>query len=107
MSAGTGENEMGLRKILDFTRLGSITILLLHFYYCCYGLFHLWGLTAEIGDRFLLNIAKTGLLKSQLIPKMLALVLLAISLLGSKGKKTEKGSRNRIICYLVTGFAFY
>jgi hypothetical protein len=29
----TGENEQGLRKILDFTRFASIFILLLHFYY--------------------------------------------------------------------------
>ena len=60
MSAGTGENEMGLRKILDFTRLGSIIILLLHFYYYCYGMFKLWGLTTEISDKFLINISRTG-----------------------------------------------
>ena len=29
--SGTGENEVGLRKILDFTRLAAIAILMLHF----------------------------------------------------------------------------
>jgi len=29
----TGENEQGLRKIIDLTRFASIFILLLHFYY--------------------------------------------------------------------------
>ncbi|MGR9902771.1 YWFCY domain-containing protein, partial [Escherichia coli] len=28
----TGENEQGLRKIVDLTRFASIFILLLHFY---------------------------------------------------------------------------
>ncbi len=39
MSVGTGENEVGLRKILGFTRLAGIVILFLHFYYYCYGAF--------------------------------------------------------------------
>jgi hypothetical protein len=60
----TGENEQGLRQIVDFTRLGAIVILLLHFYYYCYGAFEQWQLTAEIGDRFLKNIERTGLFKT-------------------------------------------
>ena len=107
MSAGTGENEMGLRKILDFTRLGSIVILLLHFYYYCYGVFKIWGLTAEIGDRFLTNISRTGLFNSMLTSKLMSLVLLAISLLGSRGKKEEKISKQSIAFYLITGLVVY
>ncbi len=107
MSAGTGENEMGLRKILDFTRLGSIVILLLHFYYYCYGLFNLWNLTAEIGDRFLVNISHTGLYDSIFISKLLALALLVISLLGSRGKKEEKISKQSIAIYLIIGLILY
>jgi hypothetical protein len=107
MSAGTGENEMGLRKILDFTRLGSIVVLLLHFYYNCYGLFKYWGLTADIGDRFLGNITQTGLFNSPIISKLLALALLIISLLGSRGKKDEKISKGLITFYLIAGLVFY
>lgn len=107
MSASTGENEMGLRKILDFTRLGSIVFLLLHFYYYCYGLFNLWGLTAEISDRFLQNISNTGLFKTPITSKLMALALLVISLIGSKGKKTEKISLKLILVYLIAGFILY
>ena len=32
----TGENEQGLRKILDFTRLLSIAVLIIHLYLSCY-----------------------------------------------------------------------
>ncbi|WP_143313447.1 YWFCY domain-containing protein, partial [Cnuella takakiae] len=38
----TGENEQALRKILDLTRLVSVAVLLLHFYYTCYLLFQQW-----------------------------------------------------------------
>src|SRR5690349_13421061 len=107
MSAGTGENEMGLKKILDFTRLSSIFILLLNFYYYCYGLFKYWELTAEMGDRFLVNIARTGLFNSIHHSKLLALGLLVISLIGSKGKKAEKISKQIIAWYLITGLLIY
>ncbi|PZR24562.1 MAG: hypothetical protein DI535_22005, partial [Citrobacter freundii] len=33
MAVQTGENEQALRKILDMTRLISIVILVIHFYY--------------------------------------------------------------------------
>lgn len=59
--SGTGENETGLRKILDSTRLAGIVFLLLHFYYYCYGCFRQWGSTAEMVYRFLSNISHTGL----------------------------------------------
>ena len=39
----TGENEQALRKILDMTRLISIVILVIHFYYYCYAAFQEWG----------------------------------------------------------------
>ena len=52
----TGENEQGLRKILDMTRLISIVILIIHFYYYCYIAFQSWELTAPLADRILGNI---------------------------------------------------
>ncbi len=105
--SGTGENEMGLRKILDFTRLGSIVFLLIHFYYCCYGCFKYWGLAAKLGDQFLQNISRTGLLDTPIKSKLLALILLTISLIGSRGKKDEKISVRGIIIYLLTGLLLY
>lgn len=105
--SGTGENEQGLRKILDFTRLGSMVFLLIHFYYCCYGCFKQWGFTTELSDRFLQNISKTGLLDSPLKSKLLALALLIISLIGSRGKKDEKVSVRGIVIYLSAGLILY
>ena len=47
MSMNTGENEQGLRKIIDLTRMISICLLLLHFYFYCYESFSHWNLTAK------------------------------------------------------------
>jgi hypothetical protein len=46
----TGENEQALRKIIDFTRMGSIIILAFHFYFTCHAILELWGLTIEFVD---------------------------------------------------------
>jgi hypothetical protein len=41
----TGENEQALRKIIDFTRFLGILVLILHFYFSCYGAFSEMHLT--------------------------------------------------------------
>jgi hypothetical protein len=103
----TGEDIQGLRKIIDFTRLISIFILSIHFYICCYQAFLEWGFTAEITDRVIANIAKTGLFSGILKPKLGALLCLIISLVGVKGKKDEKIQKHAIVAYLVTGLLLY
>jgi hypothetical protein len=103
----TGEDIQGLRKIVDFTRLISIFILAIHFYLCCYLAFRHWGWTAEITDRLISNISKTGLFKGILIPKLSALLLLMVSLMAVKGKKDEKIQKNAIVAYLLTGLLLY
>lgn len=103
----TGENEQGLRKIIDLTRWMAIAVLLIHFYYYCYAAFKEWELTHSISDRLLQNISNTGLFVSFIKSKLIALALLLISLLGSKGRKDEKLSYKPIIAYLVTGTLLY
>lgn len=105
--AGTGENEMGLRKILDMTRFAAIFILLLHFYFYCYKAFEQWQLTNQITDRLLKNIIHTGLFNHFVTSKLIALGLLAISLMGARGKKDEKLQLKIIAWYTGTGFLLY
>lgn len=87
--SNTGENEQALRKILDTTRLASLLILLLHFYYYCYAAFQLWGLTSIFTDRFLTSMLRTGLFTQAWYSKAMAVGLLIISLLGVKGRKDK------------------
>lgn len=103
----TGENEAGLRKILDFTRLSSVLVLLLHFYFSLYVFFYELGYTTSITDRLLHLLARTGLFQSFAYPKWISLGLLLISLLGTKGKKDEKLQQRTIFLYLSTGLLCY
>ena len=74
----TGENEQGLRKILDLTRLISIGVLLLHFYYYCYGAFLVWKTRSDITDRLLQNIYNTELFSHFEKSKLIALAFLIL-----------------------------
>lgn len=103
----TGENEQGLRKIIDLTRMISIGILLLHFYYSCYGIFKEWKLRSDITDRLLQNIDKTGLFSNFNKPKLIALTLLCISLIGARGRKDEKIRYKAAFMYILIGLSFY
>ena len=103
----TGEDTQGLRKITDFTRLISLFILSIHFYISCYLAFEIWGFTAGITDRLILNIFRTGLFDGVWVPKLAALLCLAISLLGVKGRKDEKIKKKNITIYMAIGLVFY
>jgi hypothetical protein len=89
MASNTGENDISLRKITDMTRMISILILALHFYYFCYQAFQHWHLTYSISDRILDKILAAGLFSSFGKTKIFALIFLIISLVGVKGKKGE------------------
>lgn len=103
----TGENELGLRKILDFTRLSAMVILFIHFYFYCYQAFEEWGWTAGISDNLLKNIRRSGLFDQFNQSKLIALGLLVISLIGARGKKKENIRWQTITAYILIGLLFY
>lgn len=107
MAVGTNENEMGLKKIMDMTRLISVVILLLHFYDSCYVFFQERGWTHAVTNKILDNIHRTGLFANFHKAKFLALGFLALSLLGVKAKKGEEFNYRLAIAYLVTGLTLY
>ncbi|MBN9349336.1 MAG: YWFCY domain-containing protein [Chitinophagaceae bacterium] len=107
MAVQTGENEQALRKILDMTRLISIVILVIHFYYYCYAAFLQWGLSSTFTDRILSNIYRTELFNYFTKSKLISLGFLVISLLGAKGRKDEKLNHKTAFAYIITGLLFY
>ena len=107
MAVNTGENEQGLRKVIDLTRMISIVILILHFYFYCYTAFQKWNFTAAISDRLLQNLAHTGLFISFQKSKGVAFMFLLISLPGVKGKKSEKVKLTTACNYFVSGLVLY
>ncbi|SHL11721.1 Type IV secretory system Conjugative DNA transfer [Chitinophaga jiangningensis] len=107
MTMRTGENEMGLKKIIDLTRMIAIVVLLIHCYYNCYHAFKLMGWTSNISDQILKNILKTGLLSGYIKSKIIALIFLFISLLGVRGRKDEKSDVKAGIALLFSGLIIY
>lgn len=104
----TGENEQGLRKIVDLTRWISVVLLAIHFYYYCYGAFKHWGIVSTISDRILFNLQHTGLFTSATYSKTAALCFLVFSLLGAEGKKEPGTSIGFVIAgLLISVAAFY
>ena len=103
----TGENEHGLRKIIDLTRLISIVLLVLHFYYQCFGAFKKWELTSAITNRLLRNVELTGMFDPFIRIKLISIGFLLISLLGAKGKKMEHLNYKTGLVYILIGSLFY
>lgn len=107
MAMQTGENEQALRKILDMTRLISIIILVIHFYYYCYSAFSQWHLVSGFSDKIMGNIHHTGLFSNFHKSKLFALGFLIISLMGAKGRKDEKLNYKTAFAYIITGILIY
>jgi hypothetical protein len=103
----TGENEQDLRKILDMTRWLSVGMLLLHFYYFCYGFFVQLGWYTAITDRLIQGIAQTGLFTTVTTSKILTLLLLLVSLLGAQGRKQEDIRASSLLWLLLGGLVIY
>jgi hypothetical protein len=103
----TGENEQALRKIIDFTRLLSITILLIHFYLSCYQVFRAMKFSLPMIDHILTPVSKMVIFRSSLLSKVSAIGLLMISLIGSKGKPDEKINAYTVTTYCFAGLLLY
>src|ERR1700743_681330 len=103
----TGENEQALRKIIDFTRFLGILVLILHFYFSCYGAFSELHFTYPIVNSVLINIYKLSIFKSILIVKSVALAFLMVSLIGTKGKKAENIKFTTALTYSILGLMLY
>jgi hypothetical protein len=104
-----GEDDLrGLAKIMEFMRAVSILLVLMHCYWFCYGFFKEEQWTFSIIDKILSNFQRTaGLFSHTLYTKLFALVLLALSCLGSKGVKNEKITWSKIFIALTIGFVFF
>src|SRR5580704_6833132 len=107
MSISTGENEQGLRKIIDLTRGISMLLLFLHFYFYFGQVFREWGYATKITDWLMKNIEHTGLFNRFYSSKILALSFLLISLLGVKGRKDPNLSIRMGFFFFGIGFTIY
>ncbi len=103
----TGENEQGLRSVIDFTRLLSLSIILMHIYLHCHAALDQWHLTTAIVDQVMMNIGKLPVFEKPVIAKLSAFLLLIVYLIGIKGKKDEKANYKTAVAYAFTGLLLY
>lgn len=97
-----------LAKIMDFLRAVSIILVVIHLYWYCYEAVRLWGIGIGVVDRILMNFDRTaGLFHHILYTKFFALLLLALSCLGTKGVKEEKITWRRIWTVLAAGLVLF
>ena len=104
-----GEDDLrGLAKIMAFIRAVSIILILMHLYWFCYGFFAHQQWTLELINKILYNFNKTaGLFSQPIYSKLFAIVLLALSCLGTKGVKNEKITWKKISIGFSIGFVLF
>ena len=97
-----------LAKIMEFGRAVSIFLLVVHVYVYCYPSITAWNLNLAVMDRILVNFNNTtGIFYCILWSKLLAVLLLAVSCLGTHGVKGEKITWPKIYAALVAGCALF
>ncbi len=97
-----------LAKIMEFGRAVSIFLLVVHVYVYCYPSMAAWHLNLEVIDRILVNFNNTtGIFNCILWTKLLTVLLLAISCLGTHGVKGEKITWHKIYMVLVAGSTLF
>ncbi|WP_245970319.1 YWFCY domain-containing protein [Pseudochryseolinea flava] len=103
----TGENEQGLRKVMDWTRGLSNGLLVLHCYQCAVETFHAPVIPGRIINGLWEVLRRNILFDAQVYAKLGAFVLLLCSLLGVKAKKDVDTNPWGPAVLLSLGIAFY
>lgn len=97
-----------LYKLLDFFKYGSVFVLLVHFYVSCYPAMREWELTAPQVDTVIYNLIRSAsVLRGIMQPKLFALLLLTVSLVGTKGRRDDKIRWQPIVYYICAGLLLY
>lgn len=97
-----------LAKIMEFGRAVSIFLLVVHVYVYCYPSMTALHLNLAVIDKILVNFNNTtGIFNCILWSKLLAVLLLAVSCLGTHGVKGEKITWPKIYAALVAGCALF
>ncbi len=99
--------EQSLKRILDLTRLFSIVLLIFHFYYYLYLYVEAINLDNVVFDRVSEALIRTKLYKSIYTSRLFILLLLVISLLGTRGKKHESINLKTELSIIAVGLGIF
>lgn len=102
------DDVRSLAKIIELLRAVSILIAIIHIYWFCYEALQIENLNVGVVDKILLNFQKTtGLFSNPLWTKLICLLFIALSCLGTRGVKEEKITWTRINIFLISGIVFF
>ena len=97
-----------LAKIMDFLRAVSILVVVAHIYWYCYEAIVQWGLNIGVVNKMLMNFNRTMSMFGSIInTKLFAVLLLALSCLGTKGVKEEKITWTKVWTFMGVGVLFF
>ncbi len=97
-----------LAKIMDFMRAVSILFVVMNIYWFCYQAIHQAGVNIEVIDKILMNLNRTARLFNSIIwTKLFAVLLLALSCLGTKGVKQEKIPGQKSTAFYLSGLSSF
>lgn len=97
-----------LAKIMDFMRAVSILFVVMNIYWFCYEAINQAGMNVVVVDKILMNLNRTARLFNSIIwTKLFAVLLLALSCLGTRGVKEEKITWTKINSFLAVGSIFF
>ncbi|MFR9592383.1 MAG: conjugal transfer protein MobC [Rikenellaceae bacterium] len=97
-----------LGKIMDLLRGVSIVFVIMNIYWYCYGTIEHWGVNIEVVDKILMNFNRTtGLFEYTAWTKLAALLLLALSCLGTRGVADEKITWTKVWALMSGGLLLF
>jgi hypothetical protein len=102
------EDEKMLDKVAMMAKVVSFIIVITHLYWFCFFLFQKMGLSFDWFNDFLIKLNRNyGLFNSPLATKGIALGILAVGLLGTRGKKDEKLTLTKAVAHLLIGLVLF
>ena len=96
-----------MAPLFDMLLASSVVLLLLDTYFYCHPAFQQWGLVADVTERLLFNIYKMGVFGHWYTLKLMALLLLGLSLLGGFGRKSMHATYASCFWLMGTGVLLY
>src|SRR5882757_1795224 len=100
-------NSYNGRKVFDLCLIISILLFLLHLYYFCSSAAAQWGLMPGIALNVMIKIEDTGFFRYIWFSKLLALVFLALSLMGPAGRRDKKVGWESTVALISIGLMLF
>ncbi len=102
------DDVRALAKIVELLRAVSILIVIFHIYWFSYEAVQVLGINVGVIDKILLNFQETtGVFSNSLWTKLVCLLFISLSCLGTRGVKEEKITWIRINVFLGSGIVFF